>query len=433
MEARELLKKYRTETLQELTSGIYHAGRESRQWVETGEYGVPFFGSTDILSVDLSYLPFISKKQVKANQNFTIRKNWTLITRSGTIGRTAYARADFDGLACSEHVMRVVPDESKVLPGYIYAYLISRFGVPLVTSGTYGSIIQSIEPHHLSDLPVPRLDAVEGRAHELIQRASELLTQYQASIDEATRLYFESAGLDDITAAEWHDWGSDVGFVVASPSMNSLRALNFNPRFARLCERIRRGAWKPLGELCPGSLKRGGRYRRIEADPEFSYQMIGQKQVFWLRPEGRWIAKTCVDDDVIVRPGTTLIAGAGTLAESEVFCRCEFVWGNACERAYSELFNRVLPDERIMLNGALFAFMRSETAFRMLRSISFGSKLQYPHPRLLPSLPIPYPDSNTRQKSHELIVSGYEMKEEAVRLEDKARALVEDAIEKGGN
>ena len=121
MEARELLRKLpvNKDQLASLTEGIFHAGRESRLWVESEEHGVRFMGSTDVLASDLSGLPFISKKQVKANPNFTIRSGWTLITRSGTIGRMAYARQDMDGIACSEHVMRVVPDTTKVKPGYI--------------------------------------------------------------------------------------------------------------------------------------------------------------------------------------------------------------------------------------------------------------------------------------------------------------------------
>ena len=78
-----------------------------------------------------------------------------------------------DGMACSEDVLRVVPDPDRMLPGYLYAFLSSKFGVPLVVGGTYGAIIQHIEPHHIASLPVPRLgEAVETRAHELVQEAA---------------------------------------------------------------------------------------------------------------------------------------------------------------------------------------------------------------------------------------------------------------------
>jgi len=103
----------------------------------------------------------------------------------------------------------------------------------------------------------------------------------------------------------------------------------------RLCDRIKQGPWKPLSEIClPGTLKSGPRFKRIDADPEFAYQLIGQKQIFWLRPEGRWIAKSSVGEEVLVPDGTILVAAQGTLGESELFCRSEFITGALLERAY---------------------------------------------------------------------------------------------------
>ncbi len=131
-EAKVLLETLRAEKvpLRQLTVNIFHAGREGRRYVETPEYGVPFLGSTDILNADLSTLPLLSKRQVASNPLFTLQEGWTLITRSGTVGRMAYVRPDMAGMACSEDVMRVVPNANKILPGYLYAYLSSRFGVP---------------------------------------------------------------------------------------------------------------------------------------------------------------------------------------------------------------------------------------------------------------------------------------------------------------
>lgn len=432
VEAKELLKRHHTELLANVTQDIYHAGRESRIWVNSTEHGVPFMGSTDILVSDLSYLPLISKKQIASNPKFTIRNGWTLITRSGTVGRMAFARPDMDGVACSEHVMRVTPNEDIIKPGYLYAYLSSRFGVPIVVSGTYGAIIQHIEPQHIANLPVPRLGVVEDQVHELVQQAADLLVYCQVNLKATTTLYFDSVGLSDISPSEWHSWGSDLGFATTA-GVQSLRALNFNPRFNRLCERIKQGPWKPLGKLClPGTLKRGSRFKRVDADHEYAYKLIGQKELFWLRPEGRWIAKQYVPDDVLVEDGSILVAARGTLGESELYCRSEFIQGSSIQNAYSEDILRVIGDESVIARGALFAFMRSETAFRMLRSISVGSKLQDHHYAMLPSLPIPYPPQNIIAQCHQLVIDAYAARERAVDLENKARALVEHAIEAGG-
>jgi type I restriction enzyme S subunit len=195
---------------------------------------------------------------------------------------------------------------------------------------------------------------------------------------------------------------------------------------------VRARSWRPLGELCkPGTLHRGGRYKRIDAHPEFSYQLIGQKEIFWLRPEGRWIAKKSVEEDVLVEPGTTLVAAQGTLGESELYCRAEFVWGPALKAAYSEHLLRVVSDEKTIPRGCLFAFMRSETAFRMLRSISMGTKLQDHHPEYLRALPVPYPKKRAREEIHELVVDAYEKRHRSVQLENEAVAQVECAIEEG--
>ncbi|MFM2123816.1 MAG: hypothetical protein RL328_267 [Acidobacteriota bacterium] len=105
--------------LDDVTAGIYHAGRESRQWVDSPEYGVPFISGSDLQKTDLSGLPYLSKQQVAGKPSFLVRKGYTLITRSGTIGKMAYCRGEMDGMACSEHVMRVVPDTNKIPPGYL--------------------------------------------------------------------------------------------------------------------------------------------------------------------------------------------------------------------------------------------------------------------------------------------------------------------------
>ena len=84
-----------------------------------------------------------------------------------------------------------------------------------------------------------------------------------------------------------------------------------------------------------------------------------------------------------------------------------------------------------MPRGCLFAFMRSETAFRMLRSISTGTKLQDHHAAFLHALPVPYPNARDRKQIHDLVVDAYAKRHQSVELEDKAVGLVEDSIRQG--
>ena len=389
--------------------------------------------STDILRADLTFVPMLARSQVSERQELLIEPDWTLISCSGTVGRMAFSRPDMAGMAGSQHFMRVIADNTKIRPGYLHAYLSSEFGVPLIVHGTYGSVIQHIEPGHIAHCLVPRLGSrIEKQAHDYVMDAARLRAEFQSQVRRATRKLFEACGIEDITPGSWHAGNPDLGFLRRIDSPVSLRALNFNPRFRELSASIRATSFRSLGQLCkPGTLKRGGRFNRIDAEPEYAYRLIGQKEVFWLRPEGRWVAKKSVGDQLLVTPGTTLVAAQGTLAESELYCRAEFICGPALESVYSEHLLRVVPDEELIRPGCLFAFMRSETAFRMLRSISSGTKLQDHHAAFLYALPVPYPNACIRNEIHELVVDAYEKRHQSVRFEDAAVGLVEGVIREG--
>lgn len=439
IEAREKLHSLSVpkDNLSQLTKDIFHAGREGRVWVNDPDHGVPFLGSSAILNADFSNLPLISKKQVTDNPKFTIHKGWTLITRSGTIGRMSYTRSDLDGFACSEHVMRVEPDCSRVLPGYLYAFLNSSFGVPLVISGTYGAIIQHIEPHHIAGLPVPRLGDIEGKAHALVQKASDNLTAFQKLITNATRQIFESSGISNPSKKEWFLSDVDKGFIIDSNELELLlRGWNHSRRANTIKREIRAGDWSPLGDLLDLEwLRWRVMFKRIFASPEHGIEVITQKPLFNLRPQGKWISRNYLlnhSPKFVVPDETILIAKQGTLGENELYCRCEFITGEqALRRAYSDHCMRLVVKNESIHPGYLFAFLRSLAGFRLLRSLSEGSKQQDLHWRTVPNLPIPRLSTKEELEIGEMVRRAYALKNEAIEYENQARKIVEQAIHEG--
>ena len=73
--------------------------------------------------------------------------------------------------------------------------------------------------------------------------------------------------------------------------------------------------------------------------------------------------------------------------------------------------------------------MRSETAFRMLRSISIGTKLQDHHYVYRSDLPVPYPDRDAQEKIHQMVTKAYDKRYEAIALQDKAVQIIHDQVE----
>ena len=317
IEARELLRRHRTESLSDLTLEIFHAGREGRTWVDSPEHGVPFMGSTDVLAADLSCLPLISKKQVAVTPRFAIRNGWALITRSGTIGRMAYARPDMDGIACSEHVMRVVPNEALIMSGYLFAYLSSRFGVPLVVSGTYGAIIQHIEPHHIADLPVPRLDGVEEQAHQLVQEAAGKRVEASGKVAEAITLLQAAAGLKALNPSKLDGIPLSVGSVPVSQVMKRMDGA-YHSGFHREALEVLEAASVPMTTVASlsESVVEPKRFKRVQIDdPAFGVPLFGTSALMWADPQPSYLIPKSMSgiDELLIDQKTVLIPRSGQI------------------------------------------------------------------------------------------------------------------------
>ncbi|WP_431877462.1 methylation-associated defense system restriction endonuclease subunit S MAD5 [Micromonospora marina] len=433
-EAKKLLERLpRTQPLSQVTQpdGIFHPGRFSRRWVTDPEHGIPFFSSTDILEADFSYLPLIAKSAAKENPRLRIQPGWTLITRSGTVGRIAYARPDVRDFACSEHVLRVVPDRTKIPSGYLFAYLGSRYGLPIITSAAYGAIIQHIEPHHIAGLPVPRFDAdIENQIHQLIEQAAELRASFQAGVREATRDLFTSAGLPELVDYSWHKQPRATGFAALPVRPTSLRASNYDARAKFLTERISSVESIRLGDICAGGkLASGVRFKRIDSLPEAgAVLLVGQKDGFWSRPEGRWISADQSPSGIFANNETIMVASQGLPGESSLICRAMMVTGSWLKFAYTQHFLRVEPGKESISGAYLFAFLRSEPAFRMLRSMLQGTGPQDIHPILRREIPVPLCTPEDRERIAETVRQAYRDRDEADRREDQALTLLDQAV-----
>ena len=439
LEARDALKALsaRKEPLQSLTAGhaggIYNGPMFRRNYVESPEFGVPFITSGNLLQADLSNLPLLSRKDAESSRlsYLKLHAGITLISCSGTIGRMSYVRPDMAGMWSSQDVLKVVPDEHRISPGYLYAFLSSKYGVPLVVSGTYGAIIQHIEPEHIADLPVPRLGGdFENSVGSLVQQAAQNISESSRLLREATTNLLSALGLRDQRDDLWHSDSRASGWAEHRVNSESLRSLNYDPRVAEVWSRFETEQHSKLGDLCdPRQFKGKIIFTRIDADPDYGVMLLGQRNAFHIRPEGRWISKRSIAGlGLMVPSGTTLIPSHGTMGEFELYCRAVIVTPRTSQYAYSGDFFRCIPLPGAIDAGYLFAFMRSRLAFRMLRSISTGGKQQEQHPVMMYRLPIPRLGEVRELEIGTLVSRACNLYDFALDAEDRARSLVEAAI-----
>lgn len=433
--ARMLLKNFpRTETLGEVTSGrVFRPGIFQRRWTTDPEYGVPFLSSADVFQSDLSSLAMITKKSFDKIPKLELKPGWTLITCSGmTAGRVTYSRLDMDGYACSQDVIRAAPDTDKIPAGYLYTFLASPPGLAMIKGTAYGTSVKHIEPAHLVDLPIPRLDdEIERQIDSLFQRAMQRRAEFQNDITRATRDVFESAGLTGLIDIRWHDLPRDLNFSTSNLDSTTLRALNLSPRAQAIIDALKSVPHRTLGAVClEGRLGRGKRFARVDGGPEGGVRLVGQRQAFWIRPEGRWIIPKQTElPEIQAKDEEILVASQGTLGDSEVFCRSVFVTGRwQRDYVFSEHFLRILSGDRDIPGAFLFAFLRSEVMFRVMRSMSAGGKQQDIHEGLRTRIPIPECSPADRERIAVTVRRAYQRRDEADALEDEAQALLTEEM-----
>jgi type I restriction enzyme S subunit len=438
-EARTFLKRLSVPTapLHALTAGheggIYNGPQFRRNYVNDREYGVPFLGSTDFMVADLANVPLLQAKSARSEKlaHLEVKPGMTLISCSGTVGRTCYARPDMAGFWSSQDALKVVANKAEILPGYLFIFLNSQFGIPMVTSQASGSMIQHLEPVHIADLPVPRFGAaVEDEIHEHVQAAAELRARFQAGVAAATRDLFKSAGLSELSDFQWHRESRATGFEVSSLGPASLRAMNYDQRARRLADAIASVPHRTLGEICEGGdLSRGNRFARIPAEPGHGFLLVGQEQLFWTHPEGRWVAVKPDDVGALkARDESIMVACRGLLTEGALIGRAALVTGKWLGYVYSEDLLRVRSSAPDFPNAYLFAFMRSEVAFRMLRSLVSGTGPQDINAVLRREVPVPECTPADRERIAETVRQAYRWRDEADELENRAQELLEAAV-----
>lgn len=180
-------------------NGIFYPGRHKRNYVNKTDSSLPFYSGTQILQIrpfDLKYQP----KDYKPAKKHVVKKDWILITRSGSTGRVVIVDDNMDGTMISEHVIRVICDENLVDPYYVYAYLASEeIGKVLMEKGIYASVVDHISPDFVSTIPIPRLNPDEekkiaDKVREAEAKRTLANTTLKESMDDIEQIISNATG-----------------------------------------------------------------------------------------------------------------------------------------------------------------------------------------------------------------------------------------------
>ena len=419
-------------------SEIFTSGRNKRVYT-TPEFGDPFLSNSDASSASPFTTCKYSSKKYGFDEKAILKGGMILTGRVGAIGQTVFVPKYWENFRTqgSDNIIRIVV-KPQFKNGFIYAYLASRIGNLSFWKHATGGVQPFITDKMVGELPIPEFpDTFQQEVDDLIQESARLREEAADMLSEAERLLKKEAGLRDLVPEDYDYYGPRNAerkvscFTVKRKDINTTTINAFN-----LSERIRKTKdsivckTKPLREvLLGGDTFSTGSFPRVEVKEGFGFMLINQKDIFDNIVKGKYISKRGVKTDNLVEYGEVLIAGVGTLGESETFCRAIFANEDLVCQLVSGEFIRMKTNDEIP-SGYLYAWLASDYGFRFLRNIQAGTKLCRPIPRLVLELPVPILDVETMIQIDSLVKKAHTKRYEANNCERKAIRMVEQEIEK---
>lgn len=179
--------------VEDVTKRIFYPTRFKRNYVDFFPGAVPFLGGSNVTEMLVATDKWLSPDDPKLEQ-LRVRAGWLLVTRSGSTGIISSVPLAWDGFAMSEHVIRIIPDSSKLDPAYLLAFLRTKYCQTLIARGVFGSVIDEITPEFIGELEI----LVPKEKHLLRQIIEQVHLAEKARQDCLEKLFSSVDILDNL-------------------------------------------------------------------------------------------------------------------------------------------------------------------------------------------------------------------------------------------
>lgn len=422
-----LMSPYKIGSIGEASKDIFYGGRNRRVYVTSKAHGIPFLSSSSILKADLSDVKMVSKKLTPNIQEQLLDKDWILISRSGTIGNTAYTNDIHAQKQASEDVIRVIPNDI-LRAGYMYAFLSSKYGYSLLTQGTFGAVIQHIEPSHVSQIPIPqfpadfqtKIDKQIKEAAALRVEANKLLEEAKKKVEEFVGVQFEKRKGYKTQSVSIKDVYKSFQLRLDPPAIinDSIFVLN------RLKDKTIR-----LGDA---NLKvyRPGIFKRCYVSNGYAY--IKGSELFDINPFTKCDhlsrTQTPFVDEMLLKENQILVTCAGSCGQIKLITK-EF---EDNESIGSQDIIRIESTDELITSQYLFVYLKTNLVFDYIQSMKYGSVIERIEPFHVESIPVVKPTKELSKEVSSLIDKYKECIYKAYCLEQSAIKTVEGEIDSWG-
>ncbi len=382
------------------------------------------------------FLPKARKKvnvnKIKNVDRWKVKSGYLLISQSGTIGRITIATRYLEQFVISPNPIRVVITNEK-LRGYIYTFLSSWIGQALIKSPQYGITVKHILPHHLYNIPIPRIPDLEEEISKKILESHKLREEAQDLLLKAEQMIYSELGLPKIDEDDVEYFDGEVGKLAKA----------FGVKASELDYRLDASYHVPLVKVVLKELtnvdvdikKIEDITERIFIPPRMKRPYVNNisEGIPFLLPgqaefikffDVKYVWKKMRNKHLYrLEEGDILISRSGTLGRILLVTKYLESWIGSDDFIYLKLKQEINP-------GYVIAFFNTLYGKTQLLRETYGGVINHLEEGHLKNVQIPLPSKPVQDKIGSLVIEAYNKKDKANQIEEEAIKKLENTLMK---
>ena len=409
-------------TVGENAEKVFYGNIFSRIFVKKPEYGMTYLAASDTVLADLNTGRYLSKTQAKKLDYLTLKRDWILVTCSGTLGNVTYTNSNFENHIATHDLIRVIPNNNKVNKGTLYAFLASKYGYNQITQSQFGGVVKHINESQTSSIEIPVLPkSLQLSVGLLIEESASLREESTACLNNAITIFENRIGRSEFSL--------DYQYSSISSKSIASKFTRFDAQYQignalLLKEKVELSTIKINSVATKILVGNRGKREYVEnngipflssSDIMLANPLRGCKQI---RKNSNNI------ENMLVSKGDILISRSGTIGNTVIV-------GDTLDRvAVSEHAMKLGVDSSKIAPEYVFAYFKTKQGQHSLQILPYGSVIITLGEEFLGDVDLPIIPKEDMDNVVDLIKEYVSKNDKAIELENQAISMVEQEIEK---
>lgn len=404
-------------------SDVFYGNIFSRVFVKKPDHGVPYLAASETVLSDINTGRYLSKKQANQLSYLMLKKDWILVTCSGTLGNVTYTNKIFENHIATHDLIRIIPNDRKVNKGTLYAFLSGKYGYYQITQSQFGGVVKHINESHMRSIIVPNFPTTfQKEVDDLVQQSATLREQAAAKLDEAKKIFENEIGVSNTDYGAYKNEGIAIQSIAGKfKRMDSQYQIGHKS----IVKEKRNLTTTKINDVAK-DIFTGNRGKRNYVENDGIY-FLSSSEMMLANPK-RFCKKisrrTPNLNDLLVKKGNILISRSGTVGNT-ILVSDDL---NGC--AVSEHAMRLVIDEEKIAPEYVFAYFCTKQGKDSLAILPYGSVIVTLGEEFLGDVDLPLLPIESQDRITALVKEYSKMTDMAIEKENKAITMVEEEIEK---